>query len=187
MADQPIVTQNHYSGALRRRFRLLPLAFAALLAIAVIGTLLRVFVMRMEPYFDIKPYKKQCEEARSMAGVVMAKASQKIHAHDLDMLKKRLEPKPPPTTVTNLSPTQGVATAEVVPPPVAPPKPRLLGIMFSETVPSLAVLGKETVKAGDLAGGWRVIEIQQEQVTIKDDVTGTTETLTLYEKRTKQD
>lgn len=184
MTYQAITAESPYRGLLKKRFKLLPVALALLLTVAVIGTLLRVFVMRMGPSMDLKPFKQQCEQSEALAGIISTKALRELPGHDLKVLKKRLEPDltAAPAPDAQLEPQAGKT---MIITPVAPPKPRLIGIIYSDTSPSLAVIDTKTVKAGDTVGGWRVIEILQEQVTIKDDITGTTERLTLYENKTK--
>ncbi len=185
MTYQVIAEQRRYSGNLEKRFRLLPVALAVLMTIAVIGSLMRLFVMRLEPKFDLTPYYKQCEQADALAGTVMMKSSIKIATHDLEAIKKRLAPEPVPEIAPVSQNTPQVAKIQSVVPIAPPPRPRLMGIIFSESGPSLAVFASNTLKVGDVEAGWKIIEIQQEQVTVRDDTTGTTEKLALYENKSK--
>ena len=166
----------------RRRVQILPIAFLMLFASAALGFRLRMFVAQAKPSLDRSPYIAVSEKADSFSRTVVERSTRTIPLHDLSFLEATVVPGPE-TLASNGANTGSTRRIRAIP---LPPIPKLAGIMFSETQPSLAVLNGKNAGKDDVVGGWRVVLIEPEKVSIINDETGTEKVVILYENKKQE-
>ncbi len=166
----------------KRRVRMLPVAFLLLIGFTALGVHLRAFIAGVSPQLDVSEFLGARDTALGLSRALVERSEKPVPMHDLAFLVPVRIVKPVLPAVT--APRNGRAGTSMKADP--PPVPRLEGIMFSRTKPSLAVFDNQAAGKGDVVGGWRVLRIEPEQVFIVNDESGVEKVVILYENEKKQ-